>query len=289
VRGARAGLRLSRAASAPMSTVRPRRAAVLGSPVAHSLSPRVHRAAYDALGLVGWRYDAVECDTSRLPALLAGLDETWAGLSLTMPLKRAALRAAAGASDLARAVGAANTLLPHEAGWYAENTDVAGIEQALRSAGVHRVEAAVVLGAGGTAQAVLAALARLGAPAPTVLVRDVGRTVDLIAAAQRLGCAPVVRSWPDVLPAGWDVLVSTVPAGAADGLAGGPWPAPGVLLDVVYAPWPTRLAEGATAAGLAVVLGGVEVLLHQAAEQVRLMTGHPAPLPAMRAALARRE
>jgi len=258
---------------------------VLGSPVAHSLSPRLHRAAYAALGLHGWRYDAVECDTARLPALLAGLDETWAGLSLTMPLKRAALHAAAGASDLARAVGAANTLLPHETGWYADNTDVIGVEQALRSAGVRTVRAAVVLGAGGTAQAALAALARLGERAPTVLVRDVGRTSELRACAQRLGCHPHVRPWPEHLPPEWDVLVSTVPAGAADSLSAGPWPAEGVCLDVVYAPWPTRLAAAAATGGVRAVVAGTEVLLYQAAEQVRLMTGCPAPLEAMRAAL----
>lgn len=268
----------------------PRRAAVLGSPVAHSLSPALHRAAYAALGLGDWRYDAVECDQARLPALLAGLDETWAGLSLTMPLKRAALLAAATASPDAVAIGAANTLLPDGGGWHAANTDVVGVERALREAGVSTVASAVVLGAGGTAQAAVAALARLGERAPTVYVRDLDRTAELRAAADRLGCTPRFRRWPDRLPAGWDVLVSTVPAGAADGLAAGPWPADGVLLDVVYAPWPTALAAGARAGGVGAggiraVVGGAAVLLHQAAEQVTLMTGRPAPLAAMRAAL----
>lgn len=275
--GTRVGLRLSAAPT--------RRAAVLGRPVAHSLSPLLHRAAYDALGLSGWRYDAVECDESRLGALLAGLDETWAGLSLTRPLKRAALAAAAQASELATAVGAANTLLPSGSGWHAENTDVAGIEQALRDAGVRSVGRGVVLGAGGTAQAALAALARLGERSPTVLVRDVRRASELVASADRLGCAPVLRPWPERLPVDWDVLICTVPAGAADGLAAGPWPADGLLLDVVYAPWPTALAQGAAAGGLPRVVGGAAVLLHQAAAQVQLMTGRAAPLAAMRAAL----
>lgn len=263
------------------------RAAVLGRPVAHSLSPRLHRAAYAALGLTDWRYDAIECDEARLPALLAGLgdDDGWAGLSLTMPLKRAALQAASSAQDTARAVGAANTLIPRPGGWHAVNTDVVGLRVALTEAGVTRVRRAVVLGAGATAQAALAALAELGERSPTVLVRDRARAADLQAAAERLGVRAVVAAWPTSVPPDWDVLVSTVPAGAADRMAGGPWPVGGVVLDVVYAPWPTALAVGARGAGC-VVAGGGEVLLHQAAAQLELMTGLTAPLPAMRAALA---
>ncbi|MBA3418302.1 MAG: shikimate dehydrogenase [Geodermatophilaceae bacterium] len=262
------------------------RAAVLGRPVAHSWSPALHRAAYDALGLADWHYDAVECDEERLPALLAGLDATWAGLSLTMPLKRAALLLSSSASVAARAVGAANTLVPGDGGWHAENTDVAGLRVALAEVGVTRVRRAVVLGAGGTARAALAALAKFGECTPTVLVREPSRTVDLMAAAERLGVRPILRRWPTVLDPDWDVLVSTVPAGAADRLASGPWPPGGVLLDVVYAPWPTALALAARAAGVPAVVGGGEVLLHQAAAQVELMTGLAAPLAAMRTALA---
>ena len=257
---------------------------MLGQPVAHSLSPALHRAAYDELGLTQWRYDAIECGEARLPALLAGLDDSWAGLSLTMPLKRAALRLASSSDALARAVGASNTLIPRDGGWHAENTDVAGVRMALAEAGVTRVRRGVVLGAGGTAQAALAALASLGERTPRVLVREPSRTADLRAAAERLGVQPVVLRWPAVVEADWDVLVSTVPAGAADRLAAGPWPSDGVLLDVVYSPWPTALARAAGAGGCAVV-GGGEVLLHQAAAQVVRMTGQAAPLEAMRAAL----
>ena len=272
MRGRGAGLRVTH------------RAAVLGQPVAHSLSPVLHRAAYDALGLAQWRYDAVECDELRLPALVAGLDSAWVGLSLTMPLKRAALELADSAQDIARAVGAANTLIPRDGGWHAANTDVAGLRTALAEAGVSRIRRGVVLGAGGTASAALAAMASLGERAPTVVVREPSRAADLVAAADRLGVQPTVRRWPEVLEPDWDVLVSTVPAGAADGLSAGPWPADGVLLDVVYAPWPTALAAGAR--GVRVV-GGAEVLLHQAAAQVELMTSRSAPLAAMRAALVR--
>jgi shikimate dehydrogenase len=256
------------------------KAAVLGSPVRHSLSPVLHAAAYAALGLSGWSYTAVECDEAGLAPLVAGLGPEWAGLSLTMPLKRVALDVAETVSDLAAAVGAANTLLL-DGRRHAENTDVAGIVAALRSTGVSRVDDAVVLGAGGTAQAALAALARLGCPEPTVLVRDPARTAELRAAAERLGVRPAVGVLPERdLPAA-DVVVCTLPAGAADGLrARG-----GTVLDVVYAPWPTPFATAAAAAGCRTV-GGLEMLLHQAVAQVELMTGRPGPVEAMRAALS---
>ncbi|MGH3613741.1 MAG: shikimate dehydrogenase, partial [Pseudonocardia sp.] len=114
----------------------PRRAAVLGSPIAHSLSPVLHHAAYAALGLDGWNYGAHECDESGLGGFVAGLGPEWAGLSLTMPLKRVALEVADQVSALAAATGAANTLVAGPGGWVADNTDVAGIVGALRDAGV---------------------------------------------------------------------------------------------------------------------------------------------------------
>src|SRR5579859_4190175 len=103
-----------------------RRAAVLGSPIEHSLSPVLHRAAYQALGLPGWRYDKIECDEPGLPRLVDGMGPEWAGLSLTMPLKRVAMTVADEVSPLAEAIGAANTLVFSAAGGKrADNTDVA--------------------------------------------------------------------------------------------------------------------------------------------------------------------
>jgi len=256
-----------------------RRAAVLGRPVGHSLSPVLHRAAYAALGLPGWSYRAVDCGEAELPGLLAGLGPEWVGLSLTMPLKRAALAAAEEVDPLAAAVGAANTLLLGGRR-VAYNTDVAGIAAALREAGTASATSAVVLGAGGTAQAALAALLQLGVRDPVVLVRDPARAGALRAAADRLGVRPDVRAGlPGPIPPA-DLVVSTLPAGAADRLR----PPGSVLLDAVYSPWPTPLAAAAAAAGARVV-SGLAVLLHQAAAQVELMTGRPAPVAAMRAAL----
>lgn len=250
------------------------RAAVLGSPVAHSLSPVLHTAAYAALGLGGWRYDRHECTEPELPGFVAGLGPEWAGMSLTMPLKRVALDVASTVSELAAATGAANTLVRRDDGWFADNTDVAGIVAAL---GPVRGRA-VVLGAGGTAQAALAALRELGVDDVEVRVRDASRTADLRAAADRLGVAPRIREGFDLDAP--DVVVSTLPKGAADAVTG----AAGTVLDVVYAPWPTAFAAAAEAAGARVV-SGLEMLLHQAVAQVALMTGRPGPVDAMRAAL----
>jgi shikimate dehydrogenase len=267
------------------SSEAPRRAAVLGRPVRHSLSPTLHLAAYRALGLHGWRYERIECAEDELAGLVEGLGKEWVGLSLTMPLKRVVLEVVDEISPLATAVGAANTLLLDGGKRRADNTDVLGIAEALREAGVRRTDHAVVLGAGGTAQAALAALRDLGERSPTVIVRDVSRTRDLRAAAERLESRPAVHGglFEKPLPEA-DVVISTLPSGAADPLALMPWRGRPVVLDVDYANWPTPLATSALEAG-ATVVSGLTVLLHQAVGQVRLMTGLPAPVESMRAAL----
>lgn len=264
----------------------PRRAAVLGKPIAHSLSPVLHTAAYTDLGLLDWSYDRHECDTDELAGFVDGLGPEWAGLSLTMPLKHAALAVATHATERATAVGAANTLIPDgQGGWTADNTDVRGVAHALRDAGVTTVQQVTVLGAGGTAQAVVAALAELGRPETTVLVRDLGRAAEVRATAERLAVPLTVLDGigERPLPAA-DLVVSTVPGRAADSYAGTSWTPGTVLFDVLYDPWPTRLAASAAAAGCTVV-SGLDMLLHQAVEQVLLMTGRPGPVEAMRSAL----
>ena len=254
-----------------------RRAAVLGRPIAHSLSPRLHRAAYAALHL-DWTYDAVEVDEHQLPGFLDGLDDSWAGLSLTMPLKQAVLPLLDHVSDLARDVAAANTVVLAGGRREGHNTDVAGIVAALAEAGVGQVERAVVLGGGATARSALAALAQLRVTSPVLVVRS--EPTQTLAAAARLGLTPAVTGpSPDVLR-GCDLLISTLPPGAADAFAPQVRDVP-ALLDVVYDPWPTPLA----AACEGVVVPGSAMLLHQAARQVELMTGRHAPLEAMRSAL----
>ncbi|MBC3192673.1 shikimate dehydrogenase [Pseudonocardia sp. C8] len=266
-----------------------RRAAVLGSPIAHSLSPALHNAAYAALGLDGWSYDRHEVDEAGLAGFVAGLGPEWVGLSLTMPLKRVLLDVADHVAPGAAAIGAGNTLVLGPDGSSAHNTDVNGVAESLRAAGAGTGRA-VILGAGGTAQAALAALHDLEADEIDVLVRDAGRAGDLRATAARLGAdARVHAVLADPVAAaelleGADVVVSTLPTGAADPLAGARWRPGTVLLDAVYAPWPTAVAGGAAAAG-ATIVSGLEMLLQQAVAQVELMTGQPGPEAAMRAAL----
>ncbi|MEO6886438.1 MAG: shikimate dehydrogenase [Jatrophihabitantaceae bacterium] len=258
-------------------------AAVLGRPIEHSLSPILHRAAYAALGL-DWTYDAVDCGVDDLPAVLAARSD-WAGFSCTMPLKRAVLDVADEVRPVARAVGAGNTLLPRSAGgWVVDNTDVAGIVTTLAERVVRPVTA-TVLGAGGTAQAAVAALAVVGVSRCTVLVRDVGRTTQVRATAEAIGIELEIRSLAvEATALDADLIVSTLPRGAADPFAARAWDGRQTMLDVVYDPWPTALAVAVNAAGGA-VLSGALMLLHQAAAQVELMTGEPAPVDEMRAAL----
>ncbi|TFV66717.1 UNVERIFIED_ORG: shikimate dehydrogenase [Bacillus sp. AZ43] len=259
------------------------RAAVLGRPVAHSLSPVLHRAAYAALGLTHWTYDALDIGAEDLPVLLAGLGEEWRGFSVTMPCKQAAVAVAAEVQPLPRLLGAANTLVRTEGGWRAENTDVAGIGMALQLAGVEEVGRAAIIGAGGTAAAAAVALSSLGAEHVDVVVRDPARAREAVRILETLGVTATITP---LHRAGLDgpLVVSTVPVDAQPALLSLPWRAEHTLLDVLYAPWPTVLAEHAAARG-ATVAGGLDVLFWQATVQVELITGHPAPIEAMRVAL----
>ncbi|MEU7103647.1 shikimate dehydrogenase [Streptomyces sp. NPDC046215] len=262
------------------------RAAVLGSPIAHSLSPVLHRAAYAELGLGEWAYDRFEVDEAALPGFLDGLDGTWAGLSLTMPLKRAVIPLLDAVSDTAASVEAVNTVVLTDDGRrFGDNTDIPGIAAALRERGVERVGSAAVLGAGATASSALAALAGICAGEVTVYVRSAARAAEMRAWGERLGVAVTTADFSraaEALTA--PLVVATTPAGATDGLAEAVPSRPGTLFDVLYEPWPTPLAAAWSARGGA-VLGGLDLLVHQAVLQVERMTGAPtAPLAAMRAA-----
>ncbi|MEU5418801.1 shikimate dehydrogenase [Streptomyces sp. NPDC001407] len=269
-------------------TVQPRRrrAAVLGSPIGHSLSPVLHRAAYAALGLGEWTYDRFEIDEAALPGFLAELDGTWAGFSLTMPLKRAVLPLLDEVSDTAASVEAVNTVVLTEDGRrLGDNTDIPGIEAALRERGVEKVDSAAVLGAGATASSALAALARICTGEVTAYVRSEARAAEMRQWGERLGVPVTVTDWSraaEALTA--PLVVATTPAGATDALAAAVPEHPGTLFDVLYEPWPTPLAAAWTANGGA-VLSGLDLLVHQAVLQVEQMTGcRPGPLAAMRAA-----
>lgn len=249
--------------------------AVLGSPVDHSLSPALHRAAYRALGLTGWDYQRHRVEAAELAGFVDGLDPHWRGLSLTMPLKEAALEL--GPVDRHCAlVGAANTvLLPERT---VHNTDVPGLVLALRAAGVERVDSVTLLGTGATCRSALASVAELGARKVLVVARTPAKAAPLRELAATLGVGLDVAEWTEVeadrarLPEA-DLTVSGVVAGAADTLAERVVAHSNAVFDVIYHLWPTRLAEAAERADR-ILCHGLDLLVHQATEQVRLMTGH---------------
>lgn len=262
-----------------------RRCGVLGDPIAHSLSPVLHRAAYAELGL-DWSYDAHRVPSGGLGSFLAGLDDTWRGLSLTMPLKREAVPLVDRLTDRARCAGAVNTLLLEPGGeLVGDNTDLPGAAAAVRERTSDPLASAVVLGGGATAASVGLALADLGVRTIDLLVRDVTRAGDTVEVLRSHAADVDVRTRvlhaSEALAA--DIVVSTIPAAAqVPGLlhrvAGVP-----VVFEALYDPWPTPLAAAALASGR-VLVGGLDLLVHQAALQHELFTGGPAPLDVMREA-----
>lgn len=258
------------------------RCAVLGHPIEHSLSPILHRAAYAELGL-DWTYEALDVTEAGLSAFLDGLDASWVGLSLTMPLKEAVLPLLTSRSPLADLAQAANTVIVDGDKKHGHNTDVGGVVAALHEHGINTVDEATILGTGATARSSLIALAELGVERVGMVGRSPVAHERVRALGAELGVA--------ITPLGWNeaanglvapVVISTVPANVAALVADAVPPVAGVLFDVLYDPWPTPLATAWARCG--VVIGGLDLLLHQASGQVALMTGQPAPVPAMRAA-----
>ena len=263
------------------------RAAILGSPVQHSLSPPLHRAGFAELGLRQWRYDAIECDAERLPGLVGSCGPDWRGFSVTMPGKAAAAAFAGSRTRRVQLLGVANTLYRMADGsWAAENTDVDGVVGALAAVGVTEVGPALLLGGGHTAVAMVAALAELGTTDLVLAGRRAESTLAAADLARRMGLRyRIIRLTPDeagAAAADCGLVASTVPAGGADHLAAVLADVP-VLFDASYHPWPTPLA----AAGRPdrVTVTGLDMLLHQAFRQFELFTGHPAPVDAMRVGL----
>jgi shikimate dehydrogenase len=258
------------------------RAAVLGHPISHSKSPALHHAAYSRLG-IGISYTAIDVTEQLLPSLMRQLRDQpgWRGLSVTMPLKTAMVAEVDEVRGVARTLGVVNTVSFEEYAGGSRaigfNTDVTGIVNAVRHAGARTPAAPVILGGGGTAAAAVAALSELGAGSVRIFVRDPARTAEVRAAAGSLGLSLEIQPLSEAAKptAAADVVISTLPPRAADGLAAEiaalKTSTPGVLLDVAYDPWPSLIASVWEAGGGAVV-PGLEMLLYQAVEQVRLFS-----------------
>ena len=269
-------------------------AAVIGSPIEHSLSPVIHRAAWAQLGIDGWEYHRLEQDTDSLPGFIAGLGADCAGLSVTMPCKQAVMPLLDVIDPLASAVGAVNTVVPSSGVLAGFNTDVTGIASAVRRAclmaGCSAPSSALVLGARATASSALAALGELGITSSTVAARRFGGPGSVVAAASRLGVTIEQVLWSDAeavdrAASSADLIISTLPASAADPLAERLRVREGqILLDVVYSPRDTALRRAFESAG-GVVAEGTDMLVFQAGAQVQLMTGRSPDTCVMREAL----
>lgn len=249
--------------------------AVLGSPIAHSKSPAIHRAAYAVLG-VDWTYEATDVTGETLSDYLASCDSSWRGLSLTMPLKRDVIPLLSWRAPLVDLVGGANTVLVTDDGLRGFNTDVYGVQRSLREAGVESLESVHVIGAGATAASVIAGVAGLGAMTVTVAARTPTKAQPLEALGERLGVAVSVVGWGERPEA--DAVVSTLPGGEyglefPEGVRRA-----SVLFDVAYDPWPSALANQWTAVG-GRVIAGIELLLNQALGQVRIFVAGDPDLP----------
>ncbi len=241
---------------------------VWGDPISHSRSPALHRAAYAQLGL-DWSFERRRVTADSFVATLGGLDERYRGISVTMPLKEEAFRAAHEIDRFAELTGAVNTLLLGETrrGF---NTDVPGLVDAFGENGITGVSTARVLGAGATAASAVVALAELGAARIEVRARRPERAAPLLLLGERLS-VEVIADTLDANVSSVDATVATLPSGTVldDGVAARLARSGGALLDAAYAPWPSALAS---VWGDAPVISGLLMLLHQAVRQVRIYT-----------------
>lgn len=261
-------------------------AAVLGHPIGHSRSPALHRAAYQLIGF-DCSYRAIDVTVDQLPQFVRTLrsERGWAGLSVTMPLKAAMVGQMDHTSPLVDLLGVLNTVVPQYDGegrvtLSGHNTDVAGIVGALRHGGAREGRPAVILGGGGTAAAAAAALAELKPSGVTLCLRDPAKSGNVQAIARHLGLPLQVAGWDRAAAAVQraGTVVCTLPPQSADPLAAelaaqaGTDRGGSVLLDVAYDPWPSELAAVWQRQGGSVV-HGLEMLIYQAVEQVRLFAG----------------
>jgi shikimate dehydrogenase len=258
------------------------KAAVLGNPVSHSLSPVLHNSAYRSLGL-DHTYSAIEVTESNFQSFISSLDEEWLGVSLTMPLKEAAFQVATTIDALASQTGAINTLV-FDSGISGFNTDVAGIVDALTEKGISSAHLGTLFGSGATARSALAAMSQLGITQVHCVARNELDVAVLIDLGKQIGIEVAHSQVNDSQWLESDVVINTTPVGVLDEIAKDVWQPKGILLDVVYHPWPTQFAASWLVCG-GEVTSGLSMLLHQAGHQVTLLTNEAAPIDDMRAGL----
>lgn len=251
------------------------RCAVLGSPIEHSLSPVLHRAAYAELGLTDWSYDRFEVGKGELKAFIEQCGPEWRGFSMTMPLKDEALELGT-VTSTAALTHAANTLIFDSDGIRLHNTDVEGFWRPMVAHfGVDvpeqvPLESAVILGGGATARSAFLALATMGVRRITVAARTASKVRDWAAMFEATGVMPEIVGFDRFSVS--QLLISTVTKGAADDLADRVAATQDMVFDAIYDPWPTELAHASEAYGRT-VFNGLDLLAHQAVGQIELMTG----------------
>ncbi len=246
------------------------RAAVLGSPISHSLSPALHNAAYKHLGIAG-NYSAIEVTNEQLSQFVRDADSSWTGFSLTMPLKEEVLSIADEVEELAAQIDSANTLIRTPQGWRASTTDVNGFRQALKFHGVSDWKHSVIIGSGATARAAAAALDGPGRLI-SVIHRNPQRCESMLKAAPL--SEVIFLEWESNLPMA-DITINTTPAFVADSFVGRlPKSVGGLFFEALYNPWPTSILAAWRDGGGAVI-DGLDLLVHQAIDQIALMSGLP--------------
>ena len=258
------------------------KAAVLGSPIQHSLSPVLHTAGYLALGL-DHTYEAIEISEDSFHSFISNLDDDWMGVSLTMPLKVVASTVADHIAPLAQLTGTINTLVRAKT-LIGYNTDVYGIVQALGEFGLKQASEMTIIGSGATARSSIAAAFELGVSQINLVARnsDAIAKCDMIATELGITLSSISANESDWLKS--EIVINTTPVGVADAFIDQIEQPEGLLLDVVYDPWPTPLAQSWENGGGAICPGYL-MLLHQATAQFELFTGEQAPVEAMRTAL----
>ena len=262
--------------------------AVWGDPVAHSLSPRLHAAAYRTLGL-DWSYGRRRVDAASFPAELAALGADVRGLSLTMPLKGVAFAASTTRNRHAELSGAVNTLLLTDGGVRGFNTDVAGIAADVVEHAVDQIDRARIIGSGATATSALLALRELGVRSIEIVARRPEALGRLAALGEQVGVTVTTAALEAGAFGEVPLTISTLPGGAVldDAVCDALAAHGGMLYDVVYGHWPTALASAWERRGT-VAVPGIGMLVQQALRQVRvfLTSSDEQPLPEEAAVLA---